>query len=308
MMFGLPGACLAMYHTAIPERRRAVGGLLGSIALTSILTGVTEPIEFTFMFLAPALYAVHALLTGLAFIVMHALNVRLGFGFSAGLFDFVLNFNRAARPLWLLPVGAVYFALYYVLFRWVIVRFDLKTPGREPQAPVLAPTQLTATERTQAWIAALGGARNLRSVDACTTRLRIALEDQDAVDEARLRQLGARGVVRPGAHALQVVVGTGADQLAGELRSGLAVRTEAPTAAAKVLAALGGAENVRQLEVAAGRIRIEVKDPARIDRRALGGAGLRGYAFPSPGCVHVLAGPAVSDLMAGLSAAVGGSS
>ena len=113
MMFGLPAACLAMYHSALPERRRAVGGLLGSIALTSILTGVTEPIEFTFIFLAPALYAVHALLTGTAFIIMNALHVRLGFGFSAGLFDYVLNFSRATRPLWLLPVGAGYFALYY---------------------------------------------------------------------------------------------------------------------------------------------------------------------------------------------------
>src|SRR5215469_12911164 len=121
MMFGLPAACLAMYHAALPERRRAVGGLLGSIALTSILTGVTEPIEFTFMFLAPALYAVHALLTGIAFIIMNALHVRLGFGFSAGLFDYVLNYSRATRPLWLLPVGVGYFALYYGLFRFVIV-------------------------------------------------------------------------------------------------------------------------------------------------------------------------------------------
>ncbi len=132
MMFGLPAACLAMYHTARPERRRAVGGLLVSMALTSFLTGVTEPIEFTFMFLAPALYAVHAVLTGLAMVIMNLLGVKLGFGFSAGLFDYVLNFKQATRPLWLLPVGAAYFALYYFLFRFVIVRFDLKTPGREP--------------------------------------------------------------------------------------------------------------------------------------------------------------------------------
>jgi len=137
MMFGLPAACLAMYHSALPERRRAVSGLLASIALTSILTGVTEPIEFTFIFLAPVLYAVHALLTGVAFIIMNALQVRLGFGFSAGLFDYVLNFSRATRPLWLLPVGALYFALYYGLFRLVIVRLDLKTrdatPSRAPR-------------------------------------------------------------------------------------------------------------------------------------------------------------------------------
>lgn len=309
MMFGLPGACLAMYHTALPERRRVVGGLLGSIALTSILTGVTEPIEFTFMFLAPALYAVHALLTGLAFIVMHALNVRLGFGFSAGLFDFVLNFNRASRPLWLLPVGAVYFALYYGLFRYVIVRFDLKTPGREPQPAGIAPT-LAAGERTQAWIAALGGTGNVRSVDACTTRLRITLAEHSAVDEARLRQLGASGVVRPGAHALQVVVGTSADRLAGELRSGLAAHGAATStlrsalAPAAVLAALGGAANVRRLDLTAGRIRVEVKEPRRIDRDAFGSAGLRGVAFPSPGCIHLLPGPAAPDLMAVLRGAV----
>src|SRR5207248_2679898 len=108
------------------QRRGAIGGLLGSIAVTSILTGVTEPIEFTFVFLAPALYGVHALLTGVAFIIMNALHVKLGFGFSAGLFDYVLNYSRATRPLWLLPVGLLYFALYYGLFRLVIVRLDLK--------------------------------------------------------------------------------------------------------------------------------------------------------------------------------------
>src|SRR5450432_625059 len=182
MMFGLPAACLAMYHTALPERRRLVGGLLGSIALTSMLTGVTEPIEFTFMFLAPVLYAVHALLTGVAFIVMDALHVRLGFGFSAGLFDYVLNFSRATRPLWLLPVGLGYFALYYVLFRWVIVRFDLKTPGRGAVEASAVAARAPPAERTGEWIAALGGSTNLISVDACTTRLRLKVADQAAVD------------------------------------------------------------------------------------------------------------------------------
>ena len=189
MMFGLPAACLAMYHTALPERRRAVGGLLGSIALTSILTGVTEPIEFTFIFLAPALYAVHALLTGVAFIVMNALHVRLGFGFSAGLFDYVLNYSRATRPLWLLPVGAGYFALYYGLFRFVIVRFDLKTPGRDAAEAPVAASDAAPLPRAAAWIAALGGSANLTSVDACTTRLRLIVASQSAVDTEALRQL-----------------------------------------------------------------------------------------------------------------------
>src|SRR4051794_23652440 len=131
MMFGLPAACLAMYRCALPERRKAVGGMLLSLALTSLLTGVTEPIEFTFMFLAPLLYVVHALLTGLAMVIMNALGVKLGFSFSAGLFDYVLNFRHATRPLLLLPVGIAYFAIYYASFRFCILRFGLATPGRE---------------------------------------------------------------------------------------------------------------------------------------------------------------------------------
>jgi len=226
MMFGLPAACLAMYHTARPERRKAVGGLLGSIAFTSILTGVTEPIEFTFLFLAPALYAIHAVLTGLAFVIMNALHVRLGFGFSAGLFDYVLNFSKATHPWLLFPVGLVYFALYYGLFRFAIVRFDLKTPGREAQEALVAKGEAVrgATESEQAWsfIHALGGGANIRSIDACTTRLRLSVDSQSGVDEGALKRLGARGVVRPSAGTLQVVVGPTADQLASDMRKALA--------------------------------------------------------------------------------------
>ena len=333
MMFGLPAACLAMYHTALPERRRAVGGLLGSIALTSILTGVTEPIEFTFIFLAPALYAVHALLTGLAFIVMNALHVRLGFGFSAGLFDYVLNFSRATRPLWLLPVGAAYFALYYGLFRWVIVRFDLKTPGRDRGESAAAAPPTAPQPRAAAWIAALGGSANLKSVDACTTRLRLIVASQSAVDTEALRSLGARGLVRPSAEALQVVVGATADQLAGEMRAALQSRALADAAdaaathavasvrapspgprantvqmsgqawsgdAAAVLAALGGRDNVREVSTAASRLRIGLADAARLDRTALGTLGLRGVAVPRSNCVHLLIGPEAEAAAAAL--------
>ena len=134
-MFGLPAACLAMYRSALPERRKAVGGLLLSLALTSFLTGVTEPIEFTFIFLAPLLYAVHAVLTGISMVVMDALGVKLGFGFSAGLFDYVLNYGLSTKALLLFPVGAVYFGVYYLTFSWCIRRFHLATPGREALAP-----------------------------------------------------------------------------------------------------------------------------------------------------------------------------
>jgi PTS system N-acetylglucosamine-specific IIC component len=130
IMFGLPAACLAMYHAARDDKRRAVAGLLLSMALTAFLTGVTEPIEFTFVFLAPVLFALHALLTGLAMVLMNVLNVKLGFSFSAGLFDYVLGYNRATHPLLLLPIGLAYFGIYYGLFRFFIAKFDLKTPGR----------------------------------------------------------------------------------------------------------------------------------------------------------------------------------
>jgi PTS system N-acetylglucosamine-specific IIC component len=323
MMFGLPAACLAMYHSALPERRRAVGGLLASIALTSLLTGVTEPIEFTFIFLAPVLYAVHALLTGVAFIIMNALQVRLGFGFSAGLFDYVLNFSRATRPLWLLPVGALYFALYYGLFRWFIVRFDLKTPGRDALESAAAALPVMPAERARVWISALGGAANLVSVDACTTRLRLLVADQAAVDEGALKRLGVRGLVRPSANALQVVVGPIADQVAGEIRSALhgsasanavpaaattatapapgtpALATPAPDAGA-LLAALGGRANVLAVEAAASRLRVSVGDAALVDRAAIRGLGLRGMATPEAGCVHVIVGPAAGAACAAL--------
>ena len=333
MMFGLPAACLAMYHCALPERRRAVGGLLGSIAFTSILTGVTEPIEFTFIFLAPALYAVHALLTGTAFIIMNALHVRLGFGFSAGLFDYVLNYSRATHPLWLLPVGALYFALYYLLFRFVIVRFDLDTPGREPGTTASAGLPVAADPRAAAWIAALGGSANVRSVDACTTRLRLLVVSQGVVDVDALRQLGARGVVRPSAEALQVVVGTTADQVAGEIRAALqsgalidttlaapararernatpplanrTVTAQTPCEtwrgdATALLAALGGRSNVRGITLAASRLRVEIADAARRERAALERLGLRGVALARPGCLHLIVGPAAPATAAAL--------
>jgi PTS system N-acetylglucosamine-specific IIC component len=322
MMFGLPAACLAMYHAARPERRRAVGGLLASIALTSLLTGVTEPIEFTFMFLAPTLYAVHALLTGVAFVIMNALHVRLGFGFSAGLFDYVLNFNKATRPLLLLPVGLAYFALYYGLFRFVIVRLNLKTPGREegPAPAETAADNEVPADRALAFIKALGGVGNIVGLDACTTRLRLIVADQAAVDAEALKRLGARGLVKPSANALQVVIGTNADQVAGEIK--LALRSAGPAPAAdtsrpaavaeaisappapataipastltSLLIALGGRSNVRVVETASSRLRINIVDASAVDQPAMASLGLRGVIMAAPNWVHVIIGPGAS--------------
>jgi len=292
MMFGLPGACLAMYHAADSARRRAVGGLLVSMALTSFLTGVTEPIEFTFMFLAPLLYALHAVLTGLAMVIMDALQVRLGFSFSAGLFDYVINFGQSTRPWLLLPVGFAYFAIYYATFRFVIRRFSLPTPGREADVAADAPA-VAETGRAAAMIAALGGAGNLVSIDACTTRLRLEVADQAAVDEAGLRAAGARGFVRPSATTLQVVLGPIADQVAGELRAALRNshgRADAGLST-RLLAALGGRENIAALELASTRILVTLRDSAGADFAALGSLGLRGVARPAPASLQLIVGP-----------------
>jgi PTS system N-acetylglucosamine-specific IIC component len=293
MMFGLPGACLAMYRAAAPARRRAVAGLLLSMALTSFLTGVTEPIEFTFVFLAPALYALHALLTGTAMVLMDLLGVRLGFGFSAGLFDYLLNYGKATRPVLMLPVGALYFVVYYFAFTFVIRRFDLKTPGREETEPAAAP--VAGNGEAAAFIRALGGAGNIRGIDACMTRLRVSLASPSTVDEAVLRSLGARGFVRPTADTLQVVVGPVADQLAGDMRRTL--RAPAATAlvqgdAAALLSALGGRANLASIDAASTRLLLTVADDALVDERALAATSPRGFARPAAGRVHVLVGPA----------------
>lgn len=295
MMFGLPAACLAMYRSALPEKRAAVGGLLVSMALTSFLTGVTEPIEFTFMFLAPVLYAIHAVLTGAAMALMSAIGVHLGFGFSAGLFDYVLNFSKSTRPLWLVPVGLAYFGLYYGLFRFFIVRLDLKTPGREVDE--LAKGAVTAEAATggAAWVQALGGARNLVSIDACTTRLRLVIADQSVVNEAALKQLGARGIVRPSAESLQVVVGPIADQLASDIRAEVkapsAVAAVPTLSAASLLEALGGRANVRDVRLADSRLCVAVKNADAVVAARLAGLSVRGVARPAPDSLHFVLGP-----------------
>ena len=316
MMFGLPAACLAMYHTALPARRKEVGGLLLSMALTAFLTGVTEPIEFSFMFLAPVLFAIHAVLTGFAMVVMNLLGVRLGFGFSAGLFDYVINFGKATRPLLLLPVGAAYFALYYGLFRLSIRAFDLKTPGREADGDAPAAAPAAQGTRGAAFIAALGGAGNLRTVDACTTRLRLIVADAQAVDEKALRALGARGLVRPSANALQVVLGPLADQIADEIRGALPaaaalVSPVAPAAPAFVpsqaiapqvtdthalLRALGGAANVLEVSTCSSRLRLRVASAGPIDADMLRALGVRGLATPKDDSVHLVIGPSAEAL------------
>jgi PTS system N-acetylglucosamine-specific IIC component len=315
MMFGLPAACLAMYHTAKKDQRKAVGGLLLSMGLTSFLTGITEPIEFTFMFLAPFLFALHAVLTGVSMAVMDFLGVKAGFGFSAGLFDYVLNFTRASKPLLILVFGGIYFVIYYLLFRWFIVRFNVPTPGRGEVAETTRQEIIGSDEEASALVAALGGADNLLEIDACTTRLRLRIEDQDLVDEAVLKSLGAAGVLRPTKDTLQVVIGLRADEIASNMRqvSGGAKSQSQPLArevssvetvdevpvslAPALLTALGGSENILQVEAIGTRLSLKLSDIAAIDADLLIENGFRGVAelsegriqIPAKGCVESIA-------------------
>lgn len=223
MMFGLPGAALAMVLTAHKGRVAETAGILGSLALTSFLTGVTEPIEFLFVFLAPALYAAHAVMTGLSLVVANMLGTLHGFGFSAGLFDMVLNWGLATKPMLVVLQGIVWFFLYFVVFYFSIKVFNLKTPGREDLVPAGDASMTIATggsdyEQARQYMKSLGGARNIKSIDACITRLRLTLANGDVVNEAQLKALGAKGVVRLGSGNVQVILGPQAEIIAGEMK------------------------------------------------------------------------------------------
>ncbi|MDA0911096.1 MAG: N-acetylglucosamine-specific PTS transporter subunit IIBC [Proteobacteria bacterium] len=229
MMFGLPAACFAMYRHAHSHKQKAVAGMLFSIALTAFLTGVTEPIEYSFMFLAPVLYIIHALLTGISMVVMYVLGVKLGFTFSAGLIDYVLFFKMDTHPWLLLPVGAVTAAVYYFLFSFFIKKFNLLTIGREVDEIVeeddKKASQLTES-RALNFIGALGGKNNLDNIDACTTRLRLQVKDSNNINQALLKKLGALGIVIPDSKTVQVILGPEADLIAGEMNEALPQATD----------------------------------------------------------------------------------
>lgn len=230
MMFGLPAACLAMIKTADTKRKKATAGILLSMALTSFLTGITEPIEFSFMFLAFPLYVVHAVLTGISMTVMNVLGVKLGFTFSAGLFDYLLSYGLGTNAWILLPVGLVYGGMYYAVFYFVITKWNLKTPGREeepadaPERQTAAPADAAETAparqdtRGQKYLAALGGKDNIKTIDACATRLRVEVAHDDQVNADALKKLGARGVVKGAAGSVQVVIGPEADLISDEIK------------------------------------------------------------------------------------------
>ncbi|MFS0837343.1 PTS transporter subunit EIIC [Paenibacillus sp. 1P03SA] len=227
MMFGLPAAALAMIKCALPEKRKKVAALLYSAALTSMLTGVTEPLEFSFMFAAPLLYGVHAVLNGLAMLLMHLFNIKLGFSFSGGIIDLLLNWKLKEFPFMFLIIGAIYFVVYYALFLFLIKAFKLKTPGREEEFPGLASAIVSSApppgeERITAIVNSVGGIDNIVKVDSCITRLRLWLKEAEQVEEEKLKELGAFGIMNMGKGHVHVIFGTDSELIKESIAKRLA--------------------------------------------------------------------------------------
>ncbi|MDQ0219882.1 PTS sugar transporter [Peribacillus cavernae] len=223
MMFGLPAAAFAMIAAAKPEKRKAVAGMLASLALTSFVTGITEPIEFSFMFLSPLLYVIHAVLTGLSMWVTSALGIRDGFTFSAGGIDYLLNFNIAEKPWLLLLVGVIYGIIYFIVFYSLIKMLKLKTPGREDDEVYLEDGSETVSDdkfeqMAHHFMNDIGGKENIISIDNCATRLRLQVEDMGKVQDSSLKAHGAKGVMKINDHNLQIIVGTEVEFVADAMK------------------------------------------------------------------------------------------
>lgn len=328
-IWGLPAAAIAIWHTAKPEHRKVVAGIMISAALTSFLTGITEPIEFSFLFVAPILYLFHAILAASAQFVAATFHIRMGFTFSQGGIDFLL-FNvlgRNAHNWWLtLILGPLYAGIYYLTFRFAIVRFDLKTPGREEGNEAEAASALpsgTPSDHLQMArdvIAAFGGGENIAGLDACITRLRVAVNDVAKVDKERFRALGAAGVLTVG-NGVQVVFGPRSENIKTEMEEVLkhapaaaapapVVPAAAPAARAPARSgamtgalaeALGGTANLREVACVAGtRIRVVLIEPERLDEAAARRAGVRAVTSVGNGAFHLIVGPDAARLSAAL--------
>ncbi|MGZ3779732.1 MAG: PTS glucose transporter subunit IIBC [Pseudobdellovibrionaceae bacterium] len=317
-MWGLPAAAFAIWHTAKPENRVKVGGLMLSAAITSFVTGITEPIEFAFLFVAPLLYVVHAILSGFAYFICIVLGIKHGMTFSHGLSDFILLFPKSSNGLWLLILGPIWALGYYGIFRFLIAKFNLKTPGREDEE--LNSHQLNKSDSTMAkdLILAFGGQSNIQSLDACITRLRVELKDPSKVSADMLKALGASGVIAIG-NGVQAIFGTqsenlktsiedylknnphGETQLQETLTNEAALKKTNPVPlvfsdsrvnTAKLIAALGGPQNIKQsLEACAEtRLRVTVYNESLINSAELIAAGAKGLMkFPN-GVLHIFVG------------------
>ncbi|MFL9966083.1 PTS glucose transporter subunit IIBC [Paraburkholderia sediminicola] len=323
-MFGLPAAAIAIWHCAKPENKVAVGGIMVSAALTSFLTGITEPIEFAFLFVAPVLYFIHACLAASAQFVANTLGMRMGFTFSQGGIDFLmfnLIGNKATHAWYVLILGPIYAVIYYSVFRFVITRFNLKTPGREDDTVEAAVVGTSGVGgRSRDLVLAFGGRSNIKSLDACITRLRITVDNPALVDDGKLKALGAAGVVRVG-NGVQAIFGPLSENMKTDMQEYLktagseaelapvgtpAAEAAAPLAAAaipaqsptqqtaraeKIRAALGGAANIQKLEaLAATRLRVVLSDASRLDTAALKAAGVPATQSFSSGELDLIVG------------------
>ncbi|WP_074388312.1 N-acetylglucosamine-specific PTS transporter subunit IIBC [Buttiauxella brennerae] len=252
MMFGLPGAALAIYQCARPENKAKVMGIMMAGAFAAFFTGITEPLEFSFMFVAPVLYLIHAVLTGISVFIAASMHWIAGFGFSAGLVDMVLSSRNPLATHWymLIPQGIVFFVIYYVVFRFTITKFNLLTPGRElavagdetdgQDVNVSGNTNQDVTELARQYIAAVGGSANLTGIDACITRLRLNVKDSSLVNESLAKRLGATGVIRLNKTSVQIIVGFVAEKIANSMKTvgevaaaPVSAAAAAPVAAAK---------------------------------------------------------------------------
>lgn len=307
-MFGLPAAALAIWHCAKPENRTMIGGIMISAALTSFLTGITEPIEFAFIFVAPLLYLVHALLAGIGYSLMIMLGIKHGMTFSHGAIDFILLYPLSTNGWMLLVFGLGYAALYYVVFRVLITTFDLKTPGRE--ALIETSEVLTSDDEnamSAALVKAFGGADNITNLDACITRLRVSTADLSKVDDKALKALGARGVVRVG-NGVQAIFGTASENLKTDmeifLRSGGAAASTPAQGldADAIFNQLGGKANLVAAEAVANtRVRVEVRDIAGVSMADLSQAGIQ-VMKAGDKALHLIVGEKYTKLAKDLSA------
>jgi PTS system glucose-specific IIC component len=309
-MFGLPAAAMAIWRSARPDKRVAVGGIMISAALTSLLTGITEPIEFAFLFVAPVLYLLHAVLAAGAQFLVATLGAHMGFTFSQCGIDFVLFnvLNPYSQRWWLvLILGPIVAVIYYTTFRAAIRWFDLKTPGREPDEPVreaAAPAGGGRLDRAARLVRAFGGRDNLTALDACITRLRVSVKDAARVDQKALKALGAAGVIAVGS-GVQAIFGPLSENLKTDMEEYLegaaAAPPPPPDQAASLLAALGGPANLRAVEaIARTRVRVELVDPARLDEAAAGRAGVMAIMRIAPGVLHLIVGEQAPALAAAL--------
>ncbi len=311
-MWGLPAAAVAIWRTARPENRAKVGGIMISAALTSFLTGITEPIEFSFLFVAPLLYGIHALLAGVAYFTAIELGIRHSTTFSHGLIDYIVLFPNSSRGLWFLVLGPLWALMYYALFRTLIVRKNLKTPGREMEDVAGAAPPAMGDSMAARLVAAFGGAANIRSLDACITRLRVELNNVSLASAEALRGLGAAGVVQVGG-GMQAIFGTRSENLKTDMeeymRSGVpaavereaAVMPEHRARAAALLSALGGADNIARVEPCAlTRLRVELRDARAVDESALEAAGASGVLRISDSVMHVVVGEGADATAAAL--------